>query len=1029
MVDWAYRLMHRWAFFLLLAVVPSVCLAQTSGLITGIVRDASGAPAADVKLTVEQTPTARKREARTDKDGRYVVPNLPSGTYRIRAEKTGFRTLVRAGIELSVAEQATVDMTLEVGALEQAITVNAQGSQVNTQSSELSYLVGERAMEQLPLNGRNYTDLAFLQPAVLPFPNRDGGSVVAHGLAMSVNGQDPRSNIYMLDGSPLNDFTNGPAGSAASTVLGLESIREFRVEVNAYSAEFGRSSGGQLNALSKSGGNAVHGSAYYFNRNDHLDARNFFDAEAKPEFRRNQYGGSIGGPIRKEKTFYFAGYEALRETLGKTVNTLTPDENARKGTLPDGPVLINPSVVPYLNEMPLPNGPSRGGGLAAYYFPFKQTLTDYFGQGRIDHYFTPNQQSFVRYTIDDADQFLPTDFPQFPRAFLSTNQFVTLDHNWIQSAVTTHSFRGSFSRTQIGQSVDANTSQPLQPFIPGRSIMGDIDIGGMPRFGPQSSVNVQLTQNVYGFEYGYTHLRGRQLLKAGTLAERYQDNMVNPTFSLGIHTFNDLRSFLTGRPARFLGLPPGGQFDRYWRFTLMGFYLQDEIRLNPRLTLNFGARYEFSTMPQDIYNRDSALPNLMDTAPTVGPLYQNPTYKNFSPRGGFAWNVFGDGKLALRGGYGLYWNTNNQQHLIVTVTNPPATPRVSVNNSTFPVPDLSAAVANTIRPIQYDIQSPRIQVYNLTLDRQLPWNSLLSVGYAGSRGMKLWRNGDWNTAIPTQLPDGAWLYPAGAPRRRNPAFGVMELKTSDGNSWYNALVVNATKRFSNGVSIQSAYTHSRNIDTTQASTFFSDSTSGTTSAMPELPGFNYNKGLADYHAKNNWVTNFIWMLPKGFQFSGIFTMRSGNPLTLFVQRNRSRSLWQPSMAPGQGFDRPSMAPGRTYENAVLGLPNQWFDPTAFILQPAGTLGTMGRGALIGPDLRSLDLAFMKNFILSKVSESANVQFRVESFNLLNRANFGPPALTAFAGDRDGETPLSSLGLVRNTVTSARQIQLGVRFVF
>ena len=201
---------------------------------------------------------------------------------------------------------------------------------MNTRAGELSYLVDERAIEQLPLNGRNYTDLACLQPGVMPFPHRDGGSVVAHGLGMSVNGQDPRANVYLLDGTLQNDLTNGPAGSAAGTALGMETVQEFRVETNAYSAEFGRMSGGQVNVLTKSGTNAVRGSAFEFHRNDALDAQNYFDVGDKPAFTRNQFGGTVGGPLRQDKLFYFVGYEGLRENLGRTITSSVPDDNARQ---------------------------------------------------------------------------------------------------------------------------------------------------------------------------------------------------------------------------------------------------------------------------------------------------------------------------------------------------------------------------------------------------------------------------------------------------------------------------------------------------------------------------------------------------------------------------------------------------------------------------------------------------------------------------------------------------------------------------
>lgn len=1015
--------------------------AQTASRISGTVTDASGQAIRGAALELEQADTGFKRTAVSGEEGRFSFANLPPALYRLRATATGFRPLVRENLELSVSSSLFMEVAMEVGAIQQAVTVSARPSMVNVSSAELSFLVGETAMRELPLNGRNYTDLALLQPAVVAYPYRDGGSVVAHGLGMSFNGQDPRSNTYLLDGTLQNDFTNGPAGSAAGTALGLEAVREFRVELNSYSAEFGRNSGGHINALTKSGSNDVHGSAYWYLRNDNFDARNFFDPQKQPEFRRNQYGASLGGPVRKEKTFYFFTYEALKENLGRTITTVVPDENARQGILPDGPVVINPVVLPYLNEMPLPNGPNRGSGLATYVFGFDQALRQHFGQGRIDHYFNEHHQIFGRFTADDADQSLPTDYPQFPRAFRSRNQFGTVEHRWIQSAATTHTFRASFGRTRIGQDVENNTSQVLPVFVPGRPYVGNIDIGGMPRWGTQTSVNVKLTQNVYGGDYSMAHVRGRHILRAGGLFERYQDNMVNPTFSLGIHTFANVRGFLTGRPLRFLGLPAGGAIDRYWRFNLFGLYLQDDWKATRRLTVNLGVRYEFSSMPLEKYGRDASLPYLYDPAPTIGPLYKNPTYLNVSPRLGFAYDITGDGKTALRGGYGIYFNTNNQQHLIVTVTNPPFTPRVAITNPAFPAPDFSTGVGNSMRPIDFTIQSPRIELFNLTLERQLPFDTLVSAGFAGARGHNLWRSTDWNIAEPAREPDGTLFWAAGLPRR-NPRFGVIELKTSDGRSWYNAGILEIRKRFSRGLMAQSSYTFARNIDTTQASTFFSDGTNGTTSAFPEFPGFNYNKGPADYNVKHNWVASFVWQMPfgssltgpartllHGWQWSGIYSMRSGNPLTLFVSQNRSRSLWGPSLQSGMGFDRPSMAPGFTHESAINGTPDRWFNPDAFVLQRAGTLGNLGRGALTGPDLRSLDLALMKNFGLPLLGESGNLQFRLETFNLANRANFGPPALAAFAGAADNERPLGSLGLIRSTVTSARQIQFALRLSF
>jgi Carboxypeptidase regulatory-like domain/TonB-dependent Receptor Plug Domain/TonB dependent receptor len=1019
--------------------------AQTSSTLTGDIKDINDAALVGVKVTARSLDTGLVRTTVSEDEGRFAFPGLAVGAYEIRAEFAGFNAYVDERITLTVNETATLNIVMQVASPESEVTVTDDAALVNTRTQELSYLVGERAIRDLPLNGRNYTDLSLLQPGVIAYPNRDGGSVVAHGLGISINGQDPRSNVFLLDGTPQNDFTNGPAGSAAGTSLGIETIREFRVETNAYGAEYGRNSGGQINAVSKSGTNDFHGSLYEFHRNDNFDARNFFDPSDNPEFKRNQFGGSIGGPVRKDKLFFFAGYESLRENLGRTISTVVPDENARRGMLPN-PALpgqtitvnISPIVRPYLNEFPLPNGANLGQGLAAYSFGFAQQIRQHFLQGRVDYNRSDRNQFFARYTLDDADQLLPTDFPQFPRTFFSRNQFFTGEYRQTVSASTLNTFRLGFSRTRVGQNVEANVSQALQPFVPGRDIIGDIDIGGIPRFGPQSSGNLRLVQNVFSGEYNLVHSRGRHLIKAGALVERYQDNMVNPTFGNGIFTFASLRDFLENRPQRFIGLTPDAALDRYWRFTLAGFYAQDTFRAHQRLSLNVGLRYEVATLPVDINGRDSALPDLSDRTPTTGQLYENPTLKNFSPRVGFAWDVMGDGQTSVRGGYGIYFNTNNQQNLIVTVTNPPATPRPVINNPIFPVPNFAGSIS--IRPVQFDLDNPYVQVWNLNVQRELWFDTVLTLGYAGSRGVHLLRSNDVNIPAPVIRADGTPFWPVGQ-LRPNTAFTTIELKSSDGNSWYNALVFELRKRFSRGFYAQSSYTFSRNIDTTQASTFFSDATNGTTTAFPEFPNLDYNKGLADYHAKHNWVFNFVWEIPfarnlggvagqilDGWQLSGIGQARSGNPLTVFVVRNRSRSQWSPSLSPGVGFDRPSFAPGFTHESAVTGDPNAYFNPAAFVLQPAGTLGNVGRGSLIGPNLRTFDLSALKNIRLSGLGDSTRLQVRIEAFNLFNRTNFAVPSLLAFTGV-DGEGPLSSLGRIRATSTSSRQIQLGLRLAF
>jgi hypothetical protein len=343
--------------------------------------------------------------------------------------------------------------------------------------------------------------------------------------------------------------------------------------------------------------------------------------------------------------------------------------------------------------------------------------------------------------------------------------------------------------------------------------------------------------------------------------------------------------------------------------------------------------------------------------------------------------------------------------------------------------------------VQWDLDNPRVHIFNLNLQRDIGWRTAVTLGYAGSRGRHLLRSSDVNLAQPTgTTADGRPFTAAGTPRI-NRAFSTIELKSSDGESWYNALIVDIRRRFSEGFSLQSSYTLSKSEDTTQASTFFSDATNGTTSALPEfVPG--YNRGPADFDVRHNLVMNLTWDLPLaqgrsglaasllgGWQLSGIWTMRSGQPLTVFVQTNRSRSQWNPSRGPGVGQDRPDYAPGHGPDTAVLGRPEQWFDPNAFALQPAGTFGNTGRGDFRGPNLRTLDAALVKNVRWARLGADGRLELRLEAFNVLNRTNFGTPELRAFAGTAATEAPLATFGRISTTVTSSRQVQVGVRLRF
>lgn len=408
--------------FVVWLATPFVTAAagQTAGTITGTLADPNGGVLPGVSVTVRNTATGLSRTVVSGAAGRFVVAGVPPGTYELRAELAGFKPHVRQGVAVAVAATVNLNITLQLGDLAMEDVVVGATPLVNTSTSELSYLVGAEAIERLPLNGRNYTDLALLQP----------------------------------------------------------------------------------------GANTFSGTAFEYHCNDALDSKNFFDTGAKPDFRRNQFGGTLGGPIAADRVFFFAGYEGLVERLGKNVSTVVPDDNARLGILPAGAVVTSPAVASYLAEFPRANGPLLGQGLATHTFPFNQTLDQHFLQGRVDYHLGANHQFFARYTADDANQFLPTDYPQFPRTFLSRNQFFTGEYRRILSARTLNTARVGFSRTRIGQNVEANTRQTLAPFITGRDLMGDIDIGGVKRFGPQSSGNLRLVQNVFSLQSDLVHSGG-----------------------------------------------------------------------------------------------------------------------------------------------------------------------------------------------------------------------------------------------------------------------------------------------------------------------------------------------------------------------------------------------------------------------------------------------------------------------------------------------------------------------------------------
>lgn len=1002
---------------------PAASAQITAATIAGVITDETGNVLPDVEVTVNNLATGLTRAAVTAASGSYTIPGLPPGVYDARATRGGFSTAVQNGIQLSVAQQASLNLTMKVGRSELVVVV-ATAALVETKSSSLSGVVDEKTIEELPLNGRNFLDLALLQPGVAAFKAQ-----VARGQQLNVNGAGGRTNSYLLDGANMKSVAARGISNAADTTLGLDMIREFRVVTNAFSADYGRAMGGVILVVTKSGTNEIRGSGFEFFRNRTLDARNFFDDD-KPPFERHQFGFTMGGPVRRDRSFFFGGAERLVERLGLTQVTTVPTAAARSGA--SG--AINPIVRPYLDLLPLPNGAELGGGLARFTFPFNRPTDDTFVQLRVDHNVSSASSVFVRYAIDAAAQRLPQSLPQFTSDRKSRNQWLTIEGKRVFGAALLNTARFSYSRLRDGDQLVAEGVGPELAFLPGQPTIGNIMIPGV-LFGPDQTGPATGDIDYFTFSDDVAYSKGRHFLKAGALIERVHTHRVTNGRLRGRYIFQTLQAFLAGTPTSFSGILPGADIERLRRSTLFGFYVQDDVTAHARLTLNLGLRYEFYTVPRDLKARDSALRNVAtDAEYIVGAPFENPSLKNFGPRVGLAWDVSGDGKTAVRAGAGIYYDTDGPFNTALNIASfsPPFAIPVSITNPTFPRPSFDGAGARAGRGVDYHVRQPRLLTGNLNLQREVVSNLVLMVGYAASRGSNLVQAVEGNPVVPQILPDGTKFFPSNAPRR-NQAWDSIDFRTTGGRSWYNALQVSATRRFSRGHRWQVSYTFGKTIDETQGQTA---SDAANSSSFPQDPIEPRNdRGPADYDVRHVFTANFTWELPfgrqltglagalaRGWQINGLGTLRSGVPFSPSISPNWSRSG---NMAVG-AEDRPNLRPGVQVEDIVLGGPTRYFDPNAFVLQPRGFLGNAGRNMLTGPGFANVDLSLVKNHTSRLLGPRGQIEVRVEVFNVFNRTNFSIPNRVVFGG---ADTPLPTAGRITSTVSDSRQAQLGVKLRF
>jgi outer membrane receptor protein involved in Fe transport len=1044
---------------------PTSLLAQsTTAVVSGEVTDPSGAKVAGAKVTATHIQTNISRSVNTDEDGRFLISELAPGNYEITIEQTGFNKELRRGIVLTVGRDAVVNSTLKVGSITEQVEVSGDAPAVNTTTSEVSALVNERTIKELPLNGRDLFQLATLQIGVVNVGSLTDTQQINSGtgsVKMSINGARITYNNFMLDGSSVNEMQNSTPGSVTGGFTGVDSVQEFQLLTNNYSAEFGGAGGGIINMISKAGTNDIHGTAFEFLRNSALDARNFFD-RTPPAFKRNQFGGSIGVPIRKNRTFIFGAYEGFRQRLAQTNTFFVPDANARNGILPTGPITVAPAMRPYIDLYPLPNAGDAGGGLGVFTRGDSGRIDEDYFLIRGDHNISKKDSFFARYVFDDSERLEP-DHVIANSQLKATNQYVGLGETHIFNPSLINTFRFAFNRSRVeGDLVDVVPVPQSLFWIPNATALGAfINIGGLSPLSDRVLVPRFLVNNNFEASDQVGYVTGSHSMKFGLTVRRIQLNAVSSNIPFGGYIFGSYPNFLTASYQIFAASLPGADdVYRGIRTTLFATYFQDDWRVRSNLTLNLGLRWEPMTSPTEANDKVSNLRDIYtDTASTVGlPFFKNNTKSNFLPRFGFAWDVFGDGKTSLRGGYGIFaaqiypanyrFEMSNQAPfdiigLIGPAVLPPGAPFPPFPNAFGSLRNVPGAIA--LQAYEFDPEPAYMQQWNLTAQRQLIGGFTASVYYVGSRGVHLPVNSNRNTrANFTLLPNGEKQFPVPTPpgtRLRNPAFGPIRLTTHSGDSYYNALQVNVERRFAQGLQMQMAYTFSKSIDTA------SDAVGIYTLESTQFAQDPYNlaaeRGLSVFDVRHNFSLNAIYQIPYktdpsadgarkvqdfflgGWEINSIVTARTGTPFNPIISFNNSND------GNTDAVERPDWAPGATPQSAVLGNPNKWFDPSAFVVPPAGQFGNVGRNVLTGPNLFTVDLSFLKS---DKIGERVTVQFRAEAFNLFNHPNFALPdnvtAYTRVGGStsRVFVTP-SNAGQITRTTTTARQIQFGLKFIF
>ncbi len=1052
------------AAILIVSCVTGAAGAQIHrGAIRGAVTDPTGAPLADATIRLVHVATNETRAATSGPDGEFTLSLLPPGAYRLSTEVAGYRRLVRE-LELRVNQEVRADAELQLGSISEEIVVTAPLLAIERDAAGLRTVIDNAQIVGLPLDGRQFLELSLLVPGTAPAAEGSAGSVRGE-FALNVNGAREDANAFLLDGA----YNLDPKLNSVGVAPPVDAIEEFAVQTNGYDASFGRNAGGQINVILKSGTNQLHGTAYGFFRNDALDGRNFFAPadEPAPTFERNQFGASLGGPIRSDRTFFFVDYEGRRLREGITRVTNVPTLAERSGDFSNS--AFAPPIDPF-TQQPFPGGripASRihpvGAAIAALYpgpnrsTPFQNFVSspilddrsDHF-DARIDHRLGDGSSLAVRYSFSDRDLFEPFSGPTFaavpgygtgvPRR----GQNLVATYTQIWSPAVVNETRFAYSRVSagafhenLGTSLNAAVGLPELSDNPRDFGLSFITVSGFSPLGDEFNNPQQSTTNSFQILNNTTYARGRHLLKFGVDVRGIRQDAFRDVQSRGFLTFSD-QVPITGNALAdlLLGFPVvtgGAILDNPQRLRTSSYnvYVHDSWRASNALTLSGGVRYELNLPPVDADDRATVYDPETQSLVRVGTQgvprggYETDR-NNVAPRVGLAWTPTGGGDTVVRGGYGVYYDQSSlapgeglyfsapffEFNLFLPLPGLPLT-LSDPFPATFPF-----QVPQSALTYQRDLQTAMLHHWNVGVQQQLGGSRMVEVAYVGSRGRNLLAGRDINQPDPSPAP----INP-----RPVPQFDDITAIESRATSTYDALQLRFQQRLHRGVSFLAAYTLSESTD--DASNFFPSA------GDPNFPQNSHDlaaeRGRSNFDVRHRFSFSFGYQLPFGtsrrflnghgwasailgdWDVNGIVTLQSGRPFTAALLPAIDNSNTGRSVLGFGANDRPDVVGNPELADPS---PGQWFDARAFAFAPFGSFGNAGRNILEGPGFQNVSLGVLKGIGLS---DGVELQLRFEAFNLFDHTNFDLP--DNFLGSPTFGQILSA--------RSPRRLQLGAKLIF